>query len=111
MTVRPGGPKLAGGQRACSWCRAPIIMACVRTKAGRLSPMPVDPQPVANGNLVRIGTPAGAREEAEARGARDMMLVVRAGSGRWQSHFASCPKADRARKPRSDTTPATPTIP
>lgn len=71
---------------SCSTCSAPIIWA--QTDHGK--PMPVDAEPVANGNI-ELQQPNDPRDPPVAH-------VVKAGWGTHQSHFSSCPNADQHRK-------------
>ena len=66
----------------CSSCGASIRWA--RTEKGKA--IPVDPEPVTDGNLI-------VDEAGVAR-------VVGAGKGTHRSHFASCPEASQHRKVR-----------
>lgn len=79
--------------RPCS-CGAPIAWARVRTKAGKWSPMPLDPEPNPAGNVaayidhrrVLIGRTLGKDGQAEPF------------EKRYVSHFATCPHDDRHRR-------------
>ena len=63
----------------CKSCKAPIFWA--RTDNDRA--IPLDPQQRLDGNVVLFG-------EGECR-------VVKAGEGRYVTHFTSCPKASSHR--------------
>ncbi len=72
----------------CSSCGASIIWA-TSTKG---KPMPVDAEPVPNGNLV-IERQVGNRVRA-------FDPLLDAPNDRFVSHFATCPDRDFHRKPR-----------
>jgi hypothetical protein len=72
----------------CSSCRAPIFWA---KSASTGKPMPIDAEPVDNGNLAIDAGKAfllNAEQRAAYRGPR------------YRSHHASCPDAAKWRRPR-----------
>lgn len=72
----------------CGSCGAPVTWA--KTAAGKV--IPLDPEPVANGNvLLRDGVAIvfGAKSGAPPAGER-----------RYKSHFATCAQAAQHRRPR-----------
>lgn len=73
----------------CRTCRAPIMWA-VSAKTG--SRMPLDRDPVDNGNVVLDGNRASYLSKADA--AAPNLL----GEARYVSHFATCPQAQAHRK-------------
>jgi hypothetical protein len=77
----------------CRSCRAPIWWC--RTPTGRS--IPVDPEPVSQGNLV-----VGERTAYAGRAARVLRSGEEPAEGetRHVSHFATCPDADRHRSAR-----------
>jgi hypothetical protein len=84
---------------ACRSCNAPVVWA-ITSKTG--AAIPLDPNPIADGNVVRIGT--------ATRGAPLVLVLTDEELGRarkqgvvqlYRSHFASCPDADRWRHPRT----------
>lgn len=70
----------------CSSCQATIIWA--ETTHGK--PMPVDAEPVANGNVTL--------HESQDPREPPLAVVGRAGSGTHQAHFVTCPHAAEHRK-------------
>lgn len=88
MKVKPKSPN-------CWSCHKPIEWG--RTAAGK--PIPLDPEPVADGNL------AIAREGVD--GDLPLVRVVKADEEIWTSewrgisHFVTCPTANQHRKGRS----------
>jgi hypothetical protein len=71
----------------CRSCNAPVLW--VRTTSGAL--MPLDAEPVENGNIALIDGVAHTR-----RG--DLFEEMLPDGPRYQSHFASCPNAAKHRK-------------
>jgi hypothetical protein len=86
---------------ACGSCQAPILWA--DTTAGER--MPVDEQPVPDGNVLLHITDdspkpkliAGVLTRGQAGGARDRQERL------YRSHFSSCPNASGHRRSRSKT--------
>jgi len=88
----------------CRRCKAPIAWA--RTSpAGR--PIPLDPEPVARGNVAIVGhaerdlmdTPAGHELVVLVLGAT-MLATLPPDTRLYRSHFATCPYADAFRRRR-----------
>lgn len=77
----------------CKSCGAPVQWAVTALGAR----MPIDPEPVADGNLVML-----APIEAEHRVRSANAGEKRVGVGLYRSHFSTCPNADKHRR---DTTP------
>lgn len=73
-------------------CTAQVIWATT----ANVRPMPVDVEPVADGNVLLSWVNGTVR--AEVIGARGQARLF--GRTRYRSHFTSCPDADRFRKPR-----------
>lgn len=75
----------------CKACSAPIIWAVTNTGKA----IPIDAQPVANGNVVLFDGPGSGKvlalfgKKAQA-GATEL----------YASHFATCPASEHFRKPR-----------
>ncbi len=86
----PAGSLVA---EACRSCGAPVLWC--RTEAGKM--MPVDAEPVENGNLEVIR--AGDRLIARVRG-EDLL-----GSHRYLSHFVTCPQSREWRAPAQAHSP------
>lgn len=86
------------GGAACSSCRASIIWT--RTTTG--SRMPVDPVPVADGNVALVvrGADGAGLTAIVLKSRRDAHLLSGAltAGPRYKSHFATCPNADKHRK-------------
>jgi hypothetical protein len=78
----------------CRSCGAGILWA-ISTASGK--PIPIDPQPVDNGN-VRLGRNARGEITASVLGRHE------AGPGMHVSHFATCPNRDRHRRPKAPAT-------
>ncbi len=80
----------------CRSCGAKIIW----TLTAKGTRMPVDAEPVKNGNLVieKIDEPFRAHERGEVNNYRSRAVMV--GEGDRVSHFATCVNADAHRKPR-----------
>jgi hypothetical protein len=100
MERRTATMRTTGGTARCreADCKAPIMWVeteATATKPGRR--MPIDAKPdgtaleVENGNLVLVATTGNGTPIAR---------YVRAGSGKFRSHFASCPGAARRRRSR-----------
>lgn len=70
---------------ACRSCHAPVVW--VRTAAGKR--MPLDPDPVAGGNVVVNGDVATVLPPG---------TPMPVGVHRYQSHFATCPQASTHRR-------------
>jgi hypothetical protein len=83
------------GSSKCKSCDRPIVWC--KMSSGKN--MPLDPEPVADGNLVRMASVESGRAVFHA-------VVYRAdkheGFKRYRSHFVSCPQADQHRKRRGD---------
>jgi hypothetical protein len=75
----------------CRSCNAQIVWAVAEQS---LRSLPVDPQPVKNGNIRLI------RRDGKAPLARSLTVEQRSRSGGplYQAHFASCPYADKHRR-------------
>lgn len=71
----------------CRSCGAAVRWAVTR-KNGK--PIPLDPSPVDDGNLVVFRGVAMSRKDADARGIGPLPL--------FKAHFATCPNANRHRK-------------
>lgn len=81
------------GVSACASCGAPVVWAVTMNDKA----MPVDPDPVENGNLILEPTAAGTRA---AFVARPPELADDPNGDRWVSHFATCPQSKTWRKPK-----------
>jgi hypothetical protein len=79
----------------CRTCRAPIVW--VVTAASGTS-MPVDPDPVPDGNLELIDAGPGQQPRAVVVDPGQLSLD---GAPRYVSHFVTCPQADQHRKART----------
>lgn len=79
----------------CDYCPKPVIWG--NTGKAR---MPVDPQPVAGGNVVLIEKAIGAPHIVVTGDA-----AAYPGRPRYVSHFDSCPGADQARTKRPKPPP------
>lgn len=78
------------GDGTCKGCDAPIHWAQV--VGGKR--VPIDPDPVDNGNLVLVSLAPGERREV-----RYLRRGEDAGDApRYVSHFATCPQAEQFRK-------------
>lgn len=75
----------------CESCRAPIRWA--QTEKGKL--IPIDYEPVRGGNLLLVALDPRDAPLARPATAQDSDTLER-----FVSHFASCPNADRHRRPR-----------
>jgi hypothetical protein len=71
----------------CSSCKADVFWAM--SAGGK--PLPIDPEPREDGNLVVRRALGGGRVAVSAKG-------VPAGEQRYVSHFATCPYADQHRR-------------
>lgn len=80
----------------CRSCRAPIRWAV--TTAGRR--MPLDLEPVPDGNVVIEGEKDGVPVVRVLHRDEQPALFEADQPERFTSHFASCPDADRHRRPR-----------
>lgn len=80
----------------CRSCCAPVLWTI--TEAGER--MPVDPDPVADGNLVLSVRLAGTDAEHLRSRAFAPLFDRHLQAHRFRSHFASCPNADQHRGPR-----------
>lgn len=84
----------------CDGCRRPIEWVITEAKRAR---MPIDPEPVADGNLVKLPTPCEDGTEivrylTKAELANEGGSLFDAPTDRYVSHFATCPDAKRFRK-------------
>lgn len=80
----------------CKSCGAPVKW--VKTTGG--TPMPLDPVPVPDGNVVLcLGVASVLREDRNPE------------VERWNAHFVTCPHAAQHRKPRRPKTTAVPATP
>ncbi|MCK9251111.1 MAG: hypothetical protein M0P31_19280 [Solirubrobacteraceae bacterium] len=81
----------------CTLCGAPIEWA-VATATGRF--MPLDPHPAASGNVRRSPRTAdrNGRPAIEVLGPLEALAALQAGESLYLSHFATCPRADEARR-------------
>jgi hypothetical protein len=86
-------PRPRPGSTECD-CGAPIRWVLTVTR----TPMPIDPLPHPDGNLV----PVVLNGEKRARVLRQDELEAYQGD-RWRSHFATCPNARTHRRPRKAT--------
>lgn len=77
----------------CRSCGAPIVWAT--TTRGRLMPVDVDPTP--DGTLLLTGPPAALRVDAAAE---PTLFDGETDPPRYTSHYATCPHANRWRKPQ-----------
>lgn len=80
----------------CAKCKKPI--AWVYTEAGKK--MPLDPLPVADGNIVYSGDGPG---RVRALKKADQGDLFRQGLQRFKSHFATCEFSDRFRNTKRGT--------
>lgn len=78
----------------CTKCKKPVRW--VYTESGRR--MPLDPIPTADGNIVYWGEGTDRVRVLKKADEDDLFL---SGLQRYKSHFATCPAADKLRKPRS----------
>lgn len=69
----------------CRTCNRPIRWA--KTESGHNIPIDIEPREGGNVELLELGPQLVAR-------------IGKPGSGRWVSHFTSCPQADAHRKER-----------
>jgi hypothetical protein len=74
----------------CKGCKAPIVWALTINA----KPMPVDPAPAPDGNVLLSRVAGGVRAEVVRNPARLF------GKKAYRSHFVSCPKAGDFRRPR-----------
>jgi hypothetical protein len=74
----------------CKGCGKPVIWATT----ANLRPMPVDPEPAAEGNVVLMRLGLGVRAEVITNPGRLF------GRRTYVSHFVTCPKAAEFRRPR-----------
>jgi hypothetical protein len=81
-----------GGRDRCRSCKKPIIWA-VTTKGRR---MPLDPEPVENGNLILRHRMSGLPTALYLTHGADVELQP--DEKRYVSHFATCPYAAQHRK-------------
>jgi hypothetical protein len=89
VVTAPAAP--AWPTEPCEGCKAPIVWAVTRNAR----PMPVDPEPAPDGNVLLTRTASGVSAEVVSNPARLF------GRKAYRSHFVTCPKADRYRRPRS----------
>jgi hypothetical protein len=75
----------------CRSCGAPIVWA---TSQATGKPMPLDPDPAADGNLVLM------EGEARVLTTGERLRAQEAGTVRYKSHFATCPDATKHRRPK-----------
>jgi len=89
----------------CSSCQAPIVFA-LGTSGGKI---PLDPEPVPNGNLLAVDDhgeilPTDVALDAVLRGRGRVVVARRAHRTmdptvpRWRSHFATCSNPERHRR-------------
>jgi hypothetical protein len=84
---------------ACRTCDAPILWAV--TTAGK--PMPLDPAPAADGNIIltgQTGRTTSGGSAPECRVDDTMTLPGIDPPERFKSHFATCPQASQHRRKR-----------
>lgn len=77
----------------CGSCYAPIWWATSRVGGKRI---PMDDKPTPNGNLYVWGCTDQGRPVVDYIGKGDRVATVR-----YTSHFATCPNADRHRRPKA----------
>lgn len=73
----------------CGGCGAPVVW----TTTANLRPMPVDPEPAPDGNVLLTAVGLGVRAEVVGNPARLF------GRTAYRSHFSTCPKAGDYRRP------------
>lgn len=73
----------------CRSCGADVLWA--KTDAGKS--MPLDPEPVDDGNVLLYRTPEGLRAVVMSKGDH-----VPDNASRHKTHFATCPNAERHRR-------------
>lgn len=78
----------------CRSCHAPILWAVT----GKGSSMPVDPDPVPDGNLELLDTRPGMQPRVVVVDPQQPTLDERP---RYVSHFVTCPNADQHRRTRT----------
>lgn len=88
MSERPRQP----WEGECRSCGAAIVWAIGQSADGRMIRYPIDPAPIAGGNI-----------ELETRGQQSPLVHFHPpepGKPRYRSHFATCPDAARWRRVR-----------
>jgi hypothetical protein len=79
---------------SCRTCKAPVIWS---QTAKKREPMPVDAEPVADGNVV-LEKRWDKKQKEFYTAAVTYEPLIHAGQARYRSHFATCPDAAKWRK-------------
>lgn len=85
----------ATGRCRSAACLRPILFAMVRKLDGKITKLPVDPDPVPDGNLAYV---SGESRRPVLRTLDEVERLQRSDEPRYQAHFRSCPAAESFRR-------------